>query len=290
MAQRPSARHTSRACGRAARDPAPRTSRGRTRPGVLTACRSGTSSTLQPYCRNSSRRPRLTASPRARSSKDVKNCHGWRPPSSPMKSIGVKGPSSTSAAPIACRPGESVACRRSPVPIADLVVGLQIGEQSPRVEGVDVHGSTHSVPRNWKRLPSWKPRVKTFASTASGPASSLAAAGEVGVVALALPAEHGGATRGASSAHWAVIPARRVPSADHRHVQGRSSAIRSKGRPLGREGCRRVGQLDEEVVRGSSASSCTASRRRASTWKSQTTATPDRRGTIGRRRTRGHRD
>ena len=93
--------------------------------------------------------------------------------------------------------------------------------------------------------------MKTFASTASGPAFTLAAAGEVGVVALALPAEHdvqrvvhvvgplGGHPRPPSAVGSTIVTSLRS-----------LSAIRSRAAELGREGCRRVGQLGEEVMRG----------------------------------------
>ena len=83
---------------------------------MLSALGSGTSTSPQPCSPNSAVRPARTASRSFSSGKCEKNCHGVRAPhSSPMNSIGVNGPLSSSAAPQASRPGERVSVSRSPM-------------------------------------------------------------------------------------------------------------------------------------------------------------------------------
>ena len=108
---------------------------------VDSACGSGTRSGSQPIRANSSSRPLRVASPSSSSGCEVKNAHGVDAAhSSPMNSIGVNGPVSTSTAAMARSSADSV--RGEPVadgPVADLVVVLRVPDEPPARGDQRVH-------------------------------------------------------------------------------------------------------------------------------------------------------
>ena len=210
-AQRPAV-HDQPACGRVVRRPTPGRAAGRTaraRPGAgassdavpvqhrgvraagrlgpvqrraprpsPASCGSGTSSAAQPCAANSRRRPARTASASSGSSCEVKYCHGVDAAhSSPMKSIGVNGEVSTSAAATLARPGRH--SRRQPVAhraVADLVVGLGVAEEPPpRHPRRGRPARPSAAPRNDDQVPAWKNApVSVRCSAANGSAAKSA--------------------------------------------------------------------------------------------------------------------